>query len=84
MQKKVRSKPQFRQKTLTSKSRIEGPPWIRSASDSALLIETPWSRNSCHNACSAWASLKWAGGASARRYPCSGCAMATSGTGGAA
>jgi hypothetical protein len=49
-----------------------------------LFIEMPWSRNSCHNACSAWASLKWAGGASARRSPCSGCVTVTSGAGGAA
>jgi hypothetical protein len=27
-----------------------------------VLTEAPWSRNSCHNAYSAWASLKWAGG----------------------
>jgi hypothetical protein len=30
------------------------------------LSEAPWSRNSCHNACSAWASAKWAGGVMAR------------------
>jgi hypothetical protein len=32
--------------------------WIRRASSRALLSEAPWSRNSCHRACSAWASLK--------------------------
>jgi hypothetical protein len=82
--KKMMSKPRVRRKTLTSKSRIEGPPWIRSTSVSALWIETPWSRNSCHSTCSAWASLKWTGGASARRSPYSGCTTPTSGAGGAA
>jgi hypothetical protein len=42
------------------------------------------SRNSCHNACSAWASLKWADGASGWHNPCFGCATATSGASGAA
>jgi hypothetical protein len=59
----------------TQKIRPAGPPWIRSASFSALLSETPSSRNSCYNACSAWASSKWAGGALA---PPSGLATATS------
>jgi Tfp pilus assembly protein FimV len=31
-------------RTLTSKSSIEGPPWISSALVRALLIEMPWSR----------------------------------------
>jgi hypothetical protein len=47
----------------TWNARHAGPVWIRSASFSALLSEAPWSRNSYHNACSTWASLKWAGGA---------------------
>jgi hypothetical protein len=34
------------------------PAWIRRASFNVLLSETPWSRNSGHSACSAWASLK--------------------------
>jgi hypothetical protein len=52
--------------------------------DEHVVDWTPWSRNSCHNACSAWASLKWAGSTSVRHSPCSRCATATSGTGGAA
>jgi hypothetical protein len=44
------------------KTHHAGPAWIRSASFSVLLREASWSRNSCHNAFSAWASLKWAGG----------------------
>jgi hypothetical protein len=35
-----------------------GPAWIRRASFNTLLSEAPWSRNSCHIAYSAWASLK--------------------------
>jgi hypothetical protein len=72
-QEEMGSEPRVRRKTPTSKSRIEGPPWIRSALVSTLLIETPWSRNSCYSACSAWASSKWAGGVTAWRSPCSGC-----------
>jgi hypothetical protein len=49
-----------------------GPPWIRSASFSARLSEAPWSRNSCHSACSAWSLVKWARGASTRSRSCSG------------
>jgi hypothetical protein len=49
-----------------------GAPWIRSASFSARLSEVLWSWNSCHNACSAWASLKWAGGALTRSRSYSG------------
>jgi hypothetical protein len=58
------------EKTCTWKIRHAGPPWIRSASFNMLLSEAPWSQNSCHSACSAWASLKWVGGAlvSSRSY----------------
>jgi hypothetical protein len=35
-----------------------GPAWIRRASFNALLRGGPWSRNSCHSACSAWTLLK--------------------------
>jgi hypothetical protein len=38
-------------------------------------------RETCHNACSVWASLKWAGGALACSRPCSGRATVTSGVG---
>jgi hypothetical protein len=52
---------------LTRKTHMENPPhgtpWIRSASFSVLLTEAPWSQNTCHSTCSAWASSKWAGGA---------------------
>jgi hypothetical protein len=60
------------EETRTWKTRHARPAWIRSASFSALLSEAPWSRNSCHIACSAWASLKWAGGALACSRSCSG------------
>jgi hypothetical protein len=68
----------------TWNTRHAGPAWIHNASFSVLLSEAPWSRNSCHNACSAWASLKWAGGALAcsRSYP--GRAVMPSGAGRAA
>jgi hypothetical protein len=72
---------EFNDKNEHLKTRHAGPTWIRSASFSALLSEASWSRNSCHNACSAWASLKWAGGALACSRPCSGRATVTSGVG---
>jgi hypothetical protein len=68
----------------TWKIRYTGPPWIRSTSFSVLLSEVSWSRNSYHSACSAWALLKWAGGALACSRSCSGRAMAPSGAGRAA
>jgi hypothetical protein len=52
--------------------RHAGPVWICSAPFNARLSEVPWSRSSCHNYCSAWASMKWAGGASACSRSCSG------------
>jgi hypothetical protein len=54
---------------LTWKTRHAGPLWIRNASFSARLSEAPWSRSSCQSPCSAWASTKWAGGASACSRP---------------
>jgi hypothetical protein len=45
-------------RTRTLKICHAGPAWIRRASFNALLSEAPWSQNSCHSACSAWASLK--------------------------
>jgi hypothetical protein len=45
-------------RTCTLKICHAGPAWIRRASFNALLSEAPWSRNSYHSACLAWASLK--------------------------
>jgi hypothetical protein len=61
-----------------------GTPVARNASVNTLLIETPWSRNSCHNASSAWALSKWVGGAPARHSSYSGYATATLGASGPA
>jgi hypothetical protein len=60
------------------------PPWMHNALVRVLLIEAPWSRNSCHSACLAWASSSGVCGAPERCNSCSGCATATSGAGGAA
>jgi hypothetical protein len=46
------------EKSLTRKMRHGGPPWIHSASFSTRLSKAPWSLNSCHSACSAWALAK--------------------------
>jgi hypothetical protein len=59
---------------LTWKTRHAGPLWIRNASFSARLSEAPWSQSSCQSPCSAWASTKWVGGATACSRPYSKCA----------
>jgi hypothetical protein len=59
---------------LTWKTRHAGPLWIHSALFNTRLSEAPWSRSSCHNPCSAWASTKWAGEAPACSRSCFGCA----------
>jgi hypothetical protein len=71
-------------KSQTWKMHHPGLPWIRSDSFSARLSETPWSRNSCHGTCSAWASLKWVGGALTPSHSFSGRAAVPSDAGRAA
>jgi hypothetical protein len=71
-------------KHLPQRAGTTPPLWIRGASVRALLREVPCSRNPCHNACSAWTSLRRVHGTPGRCSPCSGCEMITSGAGGMA
>jgi hypothetical protein len=50
---------------LTWKTHHAGRLWICISLFNVRLSEASWSRSSCHNPCSAWASTKWADGAPA-------------------